>query len=56
MGEHVLGVDGVGGSSPPASTKLVASCSYLVKAKQTLISIKGNRKKDIRELKKEERK
>ncbi len=33
MGEHVLGVDGVGGSSPPASTKFVASCSSLVSRK-----------------------
>ena len=31
MGERVLGVDEVGGSNPPASTKFVARCSYLVR-------------------------
>lgn len=36
MGEHVLGVDGVGGSSPPASTKFVASCSSLVSSENKI--------------------
>ncbi len=49
-------MDGVGGSSPPASTKFVASCSLLVspKGKKNKHSsdIKRNTKNDITELKK----
>ena len=38
---------------PPPNSLLVARRSYLVKAKQTLIRIKGNTKKDITELNRE---
>ncbi len=53
MGEHVLGVDGVGGSSPPCLHQI--RISYIVKNKKNKHSLdtKGNRKKDITELKKE---